>query len=75
MICDNCGTTGVMLKSITRSFGKGDNVVVIDEIPLHVCPHCVESYFTAETLQEVERIRMHREGLTARSMAPVLTYV
>jgi len=73
--CDCCGKTGVMRKRITRSFGKGDRVVVIDGIPLHVCPHCGESYFTADTLQEVERLRMHRAGLTARSMAPVVAYV
>ena len=72
--CDCCGETGVMLKHITRSFGKGDQVVVIDAIPLHVCPHCGESYFTADTLQEIERLRMHRAALTARSMAPVLSY-
>jgi len=72
--CDCCGETGVMLKHITRSFGKGDQVVVIDGIPLQVCPHCGESYFTADTLQEIERLRMHRAGLTARSMAPVLSY-
>ena len=73
--CDCCGKPGVMEKHITRSFGKGDRVVVIDGIPLCVCPHCGESYFTASTLQEVERLRMHRAGLTARSMAPVLSYV
>lgn len=73
--CDVCGKSGVMEKKVTRSFGKGDNVVVIDDIPLFVCPHCGENYFSAETLQEVERIRMHQDGLKARCMAPVLTYV
>ena len=73
--CDCCGKKGVVLKQTTRSFGKGDSVVVIDGIPFYVCPHCGESYFTAETLQEVERLRMHRAGITARSVAPVLSYV
>ena len=73
--CDVCGKPGVREKKVTRSFGKGDNVVVIDDIPLCVCPNCGESYFTAETLQEVERIRIHHDGLKARCMAPVLTYV
>lgn len=74
-ICDCCGKAGVMHKHITRSFGKGDRVVVIDGIPLSVCPHCGESYFAADTLQEVERLRLHRAGLTAQSTAPVLAYV
>ncbi|MDP6526490.1 MAG: YgiT-type zinc finger protein [Kiritimatiellia bacterium] len=73
--CDCCGKGGVMSKRITRCFGKGDRVVVIDGIPLCVCPHCGESYFTASTLQEIERLRMHRAGLTVQGMAPVLSYV
>ncbi len=74
-ICDCCGKAGVLRKKTTRSFGRGNSVVVIDGIPLQVCPHCGESYFAAATLQEVERLRMHREGITAQSMAPVLSYV
>ena len=69
------GESGVKRKLVTRSFGKGDHVVVIDGIPLLACPHCGESYFTADTLQEVERLRMHRASLPAQSMAPVLSYV
>ena len=64
-----------MQKHVTRSFGKGDQVVVIDRIPVCVCPHCGESYFTASTLQEVERLRMHRASLDVSSMAPVLAFV
>ena len=75
MVCDCCGEAGVLLKHTTRSFGKGDRVVVIDGIPVHVCPHCGERYFTADTLREVERLRMHHADLTARSMAPVLSYI
>lgn len=63
-----------MCKHVTRSFGKGDGVVVIDDIPIWVCPHCGESYFTAETLQEIERLRMHRATLSAKRTAPVLAY-
>jgi len=35
-----------------------------------VCPHCGESYLTAETLHEIERIKLLRRSLAkSRSVA------
>ena len=73
--CDCCGRDGVMEKRVTRSYGKGEGILVIEGIPMLVCPHCGESYFTADTLQEVERLRLHRGRLRPRAMAPVVSYV
>ena len=44
------------------NYGSGKDLLVIEGIPLISCPSCGESYFTAETLHEVERIKLHREG-------------
>jgi hypothetical protein len=30
---------------------------LIEDVPVVSCPHCGESYLTADTLREVERIR------------------
>lgn len=30
--------------------------------PTVTCPHWGESYFTAETLHEIERIKLHRKN-------------
>ena len=35
---------------------------MIEGIPLISCSICGEGYFTAETLYEIERIKLHREG-------------
>ncbi len=37
------------------------------------CPHCGESYFTAETLHELERIKLRRSFAQQRSV-PVATF-
>ncbi len=71
--CDCCGRDGVIVKRISRSFGRGDNLFVVDDIPLFACPHCGESYFSASTLQELERIKTHRHGAALRQ-APVFEY-
>ena len=60
--CDNCGEQGAQTRLVSRSYGSGKDLLVIEEIPLISCSSCGESYFTAETLHEVERIKLHRKG-------------
>jgi YgiT-type zinc finger domain-containing protein len=62
MICDICGKEGARTRRITRSYGKGENLLVIENVPVVSCPHCGESYLTAETLHEIERIKLHRRS-------------
>ncbi|MFL6196246.1 MAG: type II toxin-antitoxin system MqsA family antitoxin [Thermoanaerobaculia bacterium] len=70
MICDICGKTGAEIRYLTRSYGKGASLLVIEDVPVVVCPHCGESYLTAETLHEIERIKLHRRSLAKpRSVA------
>lgn len=70
MICDICGKSGAQIRHTTRSYGKGVNLLVIENVPVVVCPHCGESYLTAETLHEIERIKLLRRNLAKpRSVA------
>jgi len=69
MVCDICGKEGARIRYVTRSYGKGENLLIIEHIPLVSCPHCGESYFTAETLHEIERIKLHRSFATKRQVA------
>ena len=70
MICDICGKSGAEVRLMTRSYGKGADLLVIENVPVVVCPHCGESYLTAETLYEIERIKLHRRSLAKpRSVA------
>ena len=56
MICDMCGRDGARVRKVTEAYGKRKDLLVIENIPMVSCPHCRESYFTAETLHEIERI-------------------
>ncbi len=47
----------------TRSFGHGPKLLVIESIPMWSCPHCGESYFTAQTIHEIERIKALRKSV------------
>ena len=55
---------------MTRSFGKGADLLVIESIPMWSCPSCGESYFTAQTMHELERIKALRKSVAKpRSVA------
>jgi YgiT-type zinc finger domain-containing protein len=64
MICDICGKQGEKVRHVSRSFGKGTDLLVIENVPVVSCPHCGESYLTAETLHEIERIKLHHKTMT-----------
>jgi YgiT-type zinc finger domain-containing protein len=60
MICDICGKEGARHRRLSRSYGKGAELLVIENIPIVSCPNCGESYVTAETLREIELAKVQR---------------
>jgi YgiT-type zinc finger domain-containing protein len=65
MICASCGTDGARLRRISRSYGKGEQLLVIENSPVISCPACGESYLTAEALHSISRIKRDRRRLAA----------
>jgi len=63
MICEICGEKGARIRRVTRTYGKGKDMFVIENIPVVTCPHCGESYLEAETLHEIERIKLHKKSV------------
>jgi len=74
MKCDNCGKEDVRIRRISRSYGKGVNLLVIENIPVVSCPHCGESYLTADTLHEIERIELLRKNFAQERNVAVATF-
>jgi YgiT-type zinc finger domain-containing protein len=75
MICDICGKDGARVRHVTRSYGKGESLLVIENIPVIRCPNCGESYLTAETLHEIERIKLHRQSFATERPVHVAAFV
>jgi YgiT-type zinc finger domain-containing protein len=40
MQCDLCGDKAAVIKKTTKSFGRGNKLVVIENIPTVHCSHC-----------------------------------
>jgi len=74
MICDICGKEGARVRRVARSYGKGENLLVIESVPVISCPHCGESYLTAETLHEIERIKLHRQSFAQERPVSVAAF-
>ena len=64
----------MQLKYVTRSFGKGTALLVIEAIPMWTCPSCGESYFSARTMHEIERIKALRKSVAVNRIVPVATF-
>ena len=74
VICDICGQDGAQVRRVARSYGKGKCLLVIENVPVVSCPHCGESYMTAETMHEIERIKLHRNSFAVERKISVAEY-
>ena len=74
MICDMCGQKGARLRKVPRTYGRGRNMFVIEKIPVVHCPHCGENYMSADTLHEIERLKLHRKHLAVERPVEVIGF-
>ena len=74
MICDLCGKEGAKLRRIIETYGTGQDLLMIKDIPMVSCPNCGESYFTAETLHEVEYLKQQRQRLAVMQPVAVMQF-
>jgi YgiT-type zinc finger domain-containing protein len=74
MICTSCGKSGVVVRHITRSYGKGEELLVIENIPAVHCQSCGEHYFTAETQREIKKMKLHPQDFSEQRQVAVAVF-
>ena len=74
MNCEVCGKDGAKIAHITEAHGKGLDLLIIEDIPMVSCPHCGESYLTAETLHEIEILKQERQQRAVLHPVAVMQY-
>lgn len=72
--CDVCGQVGARIRHLSCSYGKGDSLLVIENVPVVSCPNCDDIYLTAETLYEIERVKLHRQAMAEERSVPVAVF-
>jgi YgiT-type zinc finger domain-containing protein len=73
-VCDICGKPGAKVRYVARSYGNGLSLMVIENVPVVSCPRCGESYLTADTLHEIERIKLQRNFFAVERPVPVAEF-
>ncbi|MCR4314789.1 MAG: type II toxin-antitoxin system MqsA family antitoxin [Planctomycetes bacterium] len=63
LTCELCGKHSAKVRRVTRTFGKGENLLLVENVPVVFCQSCHESYVSASTLHEIERIKKNRKQL------------
>jgi YgiT-type zinc finger domain-containing protein len=61
-------------KRVTRSFGTGSDLLVVENIPLVTCSSCGVSYFTAKTMHDIELIKAQRKSMARKRDVEVATF-
>jgi YgiT-type zinc finger domain-containing protein len=75
MRCDICGKNSAKVRRLMQTVGKGNSSFLVRNVPVVSCSSCGESYLTAETLRELERMRLHWRELTKQEKVLVATFV
>lgn len=74
MLCDICGKNGARSHRSARTYGRGKDLLVIENVPVITCPHCGESYLMADALHEIERIKLHRKNFAVERPVKVASF-
>jgi len=72
--CNVCGASQARIRRVSRTYGSGKHLLVIENIPVVSCPVCGESYLTAETLHELERLKLHGKALAVGRQVGVVSF-
>ena len=74
MRCDNCGKQRSRVREVARTYGNGKDLLLIENVPVVDCPDCGESYMTADTVHEIERIKLHRRNFAVKRPIQVVAF-
>ena len=61
-------------RRITRSYGRGPDLFVIEGIPEYSCPNCHEHYITGHTLRELDRLKASFRSMPEVRRVPVVSF-
>jgi YgiT-type zinc finger domain-containing protein len=72
--CDVCGHLHAHIRTLTRTYGKGKELLVIENVPTVSCPNCGSHYLTSETSQKLERIKQERKAVSVTRPVAVANF-
>jgi YgiT-type zinc finger domain-containing protein len=73
-VCDVCGFSQARTRYVPRTYGKGKELLVIENVPVVSCPRCDASYLTSLTLREIDHIKRERKTLAVSTSIEVASF-
>jgi len=73
MICGNCGEPTAYISRSTRAFGEGDDLIVVENVPVIACRECGAEFLSILTFGQIERLHNNRSHIPTRPV-PVATF-
>lgn len=74
MMCDVCGKDQARIRYLTRTYGKGAKLFIIENVPVICCSACGANYITAETAHEIARIKLHGQTFAIKREVAVAEF-
>lgn len=72
--CDKCGNEGAKIRRLSKSYGEGETLLVIENVPVVSCPNCRQIHLTAETVQTINRIKANPQSAAVTRSVPVAVF-
>jgi YgiT-type zinc finger domain-containing protein len=73
-VCDVCGFAQAKTRYSPRTYGKGKELLLIENVPVVSCPSCNTSHLTSLTLKEIDRIKRERKTLAVNTSIEVASF-
>ena len=74
IVCDVCGFPEAKTRYPSRTYGKEEDLLVIENVPVISCPSCGTSYLTSFTLKEIDCIKRNRKKVAITKAVAVATF-
>jgi YgiT-type zinc finger domain-containing protein len=72
--CSLCGQPTARIVRRPQLVGKGERLVMVNNVPMYSCRNCGHTYFTAEVARMLDQIRLHPEQHTETKAIAVAEY-
>lgn len=75
IICSLCGQQKAHQVLRPQFVGKGENLVIVENVPMISCRNCGHDYFSIEVARKLDRIRAKPQEATAQKCFAVAELV
>jgi YgiT-type zinc finger domain-containing protein len=75
IVCDICGVKAARIIRRPQVLGRGESMMLVENVPVIVCRNCDESYMTSETMHELDSFRSNRKAKTKSRKIVVTEFV